>query len=365
VSPLAPTPAPPTVSLATSPENRMNARLAALFLLLVPSLVLSACTVRGSSDDDDDDLPGVGDDDDSIPPLDDDDSAGDDDDAADDDDAVGDDDDAADDDDDDDDDAAGDDDDAADDDDATPPLPCTDDANEDHDDQANALALSPGLLAAQTVCDGDEDWYSIAVPAGQMLTIDLTFLDEEGDIDLEILDANGDLLDDSVSGSDDESAATEAVEVATDVFVRVWLYGDGGQFGGNEYDIEATVDVPPTCAVDAFEPNQTLADAEPLTAGSQAGLSVCEADEDDWFAIDLVTGQELTVDLGFVDDEGDIDLKLFDAAETQLQLSTSTDDNESITHTATFDGAHYVRVYLYADAGSVWGNTYDLTATVP
>jgi len=247
-------------------------------------------------------------------------------------------------------------------------MPCTDDGSEDFDDQSNPESASAGLLEDRTVCDGDEDWFQISVPAGQVLTVNLTFSDEEGDIDLEILDSVGNNVVGSTTATDDESATTPVAEAATSYYVRVWLWGDGGLFGGNDYDVEFVVEIPPpppTCTDDAFEPNDTFAEAVTLLSGTQSALTVCTDDPSDWFAIDLAMGEQLTVTAAFLDDEGDVDIKLYDATETQIGLAgVSTTDDETVDYTATAAGLHWINVYLYADAGTLYGNTYALTLTI-
>ena len=74
----------------------------------------------------------------------------------------------------------------------------------------------------------------------------------------------------------------------------------------------------------------------------------------------LTAGQQASLQALFSHAEGDVDLRLFDPAGTQVATSLSTTDDENINYTATQSGTHVLQVELYRDAGSVPGNTYQL-----
>ena len=72
----------------------------------------------------------------------------------------------------------------------------------------------------------------------------------------------------------------------------------------------------------------------------------------------------LTVDATFLNDEGDIDVLILDATEATLSYGTSVSDNELVTYTATSSETVTVRVFLYADSGTFYGNNYDLSMVI-
>ncbi len=114
----------------------------------------------------------------------------------------------------------------------------------------------------------------------------------------------------------------------------------------------------PSCVEDAREPNDSSAAALPLGPGAYRGLAVCGGD-DDWFSVQVNTGDTLTVSLRFTHADGDVDLDLFSGG-TRLARSNSVTDQEAITHTATASGVLWVRVYGYGGDE----NDYDLTVTI-
>ena len=321
------------------------------FALLALSLGAVACAPTAGSHDDADDgaPPALGDDDDD---TDDDVPMGDDDDSA----ATGD---------DDDDTNVGDDDDTkpGDDDDSTevPDGVCPDDVYEDNDDQNGAVQLGAGLYAGLTSCTDDEDWYAIQVPVGEQLSVALTFLDDEGDIDVTVTDAGGAFLAGSSSTTDDELAGP--VEGTGDwMFVKVRLFADEGSVAGNDYDLDLSVGAAPppeVCPTDSFEENDAFAAAVPLTAATASTLTVCSADQD-WYSIAVGAGQTLTVSALFPHAEGDVDITLYDATETWLASSVSVTDDEELSWTATDAATVTLKVALYNDNGTAVGNDYDL-----
>ena len=304
----------------------------------------------------------------TAPPAD---SLGDDDDATNDatDDAAGDDDDSA---------SLGDDDDSAtpgDDDDSTDPPGddddsvgdgvCPDDVFEDNDDQNAAVQLTAGLQAGLTSCVEDEDWFAIEVPAGDELTVALTFADDEGDIDVTITDPAGAWLGGSSSTTDDELAGPIA-STGGWMFVKVRLFGDAGVVAGNDYDLELSVGAAPppeVCPTDAFEENDDAASAIALPVGSHAALTVCGSDAD-WYSLEVAAGQTLTASALFPHAEGDVDITLYDASETWLASSVSVTDDEDLSWTATDATSVLLKVVLYNDNGTVVGNDYDLAVAL-
>ena len=242
--------------------------------------------------------------------------------------------------------------------DATAP-PCDDDGLEENDYTASATALVPGEPVPAISCLGDDDWFVVELEGGSSLEVVVDFINDDGDIDVELIDLDTGEIADSTSTGDQESVSG-AVAVARSLYVRVFLYGDDDAGGGSAYTITATVGA---CPTDPFEPNDTQDSAAALTAGEHDGLLVCL--DDDWYSIELTAGASLSVGVLFPNTEGDVDAKLYDGSGEVLLESVSTDDDEAIgPWEATADGPVYLRIYLYADQGESYGNTYQLQVTV-
>lgn len=142
--------------------------------------------------------------------------------------------------------------------------------------------------------------------------------------------------------------------------------------------VRFTVNPPIVCTNDPTEPNTDAASAPDLLDGLMG--STCGGTADwDWFALDVLAGDTVTIDVSFthVVDDVDIDVVLFDAPQINdrnvvflnaITIAASNTDNESITHTAQADGTLYLAVYNWLDvwdAGSTSDGDYTLTVTGP
>jgi len=135
-----------------------------------------------------------------------------------------------------------------DDDDSVPTGPCNDDTYEPNNDLTTAAPVTPGNYTGLVSCLDDDDYYSISVGAGECLQANFTFVDDEGDIDVSIRDAEDAYLDGGGSSSDNESVAYVADTAAT-YYLYVKLFSDGGTAVGNTYDMLINSATPPaeTC----------------------------------------------------------------------------------------------------------------------
>lgn len=88
------------------------------------------------------------------------------------------------------------------------------------------------------------------------------------------------------------------------------------------------------CVDDAFESNDTAQTATPMTPGHYDNLTGCDADEFDWYAINVPTGKALSVEINFIDDDADLDLYIYDYANgatvTELHYSSGTRNSERV-----------------------------------
>lgn len=104
--------------------------------------------------------------------------------------------------------------------------------------------------------------------------------------------------------------------------------------------------------------NDTSAESEPLTAGSHEGLEICDDDED-WYSIFVPAGASLSASIQFQHASGDLDLALYDNG-SEINISQSTTDGESVAVTASADTTYDLVVYGYQGAA----NTYDLDVDI-
>ena len=234
---------------------------------------------------------------------------------------------------------------------------------EENDTVEAATSLSEGSYDGLTLCPGDRDVYAVTVSAGEQLTAEVAFTHDDGNLNAQLLNPDGELLS-RASGVGNTEVVQRVIDLAGTYFV---LVEGADNTVGNSYTLTLTLDTPddpdppgPTCEGDAFEPNNTVGMAPTLTAGSY-NLVQCDSDDDDFLAFDLNAGDTLTATLTFNGSTSDIDAVLLDTdGFTELDGSYSVSGTEEVSHTATADGVVTLHVYALGDTP----NPYTLNVTI-
>ena len=114
---------------------------------------------------------------------------------------------------------------------------------------------------------------------------------------------------------------------------------------------------------DGAEDNDLCTAAEPLEPGTYEGLSICPADDDDWYSFWLPAGKTVKASIVFENAFGDLDLRLYEQGNCvgPVAVSTVPGDLEQITYTSVSTGTHLL---LVSGGGPFPGNTYDLTVSI-
>ncbi|MFT5290920.1 MAG: hypothetical protein ACI8QC_003533 [Planctomycetota bacterium] len=137
----------------------------------------------------------------------------------------------------------------------------------------------------------------------------------------------------------------------------IQIGGFGSSAGIGDLTIEQFVDPCAALMDDAFEDNDDQANGAAIGDASLIGLAIFDGD-DDYFSTAICAGGTLTVDALFIDVDGDIDLRILDAAGSELDLSWTTTDNEQVTYTNASGAAIPVSIRVTLYAGDC--TTYDL-----
>jgi hypothetical protein len=231
------------------------------------------------------------------------------------------------------------------------------DAFEDNDMPSAAPLIGSGSFSELTVTPADWDWYSADVCAGGTLTLNLTFSDAEGDVDLKLFNDSGLQLRSSASSTDNEQLSYTSTP-GERLYWRV--YGFSG--AQNSYDMSVNITGcggEPSLAPDRLEENDTLATAEVLQPELYTNLTITEGDED-WVAVDVCAGGSLEVQLVHDSNLGDLELELFNDRRWLLDSSTDAGDLELVSISPNQAERLYARVYGFL--GDT--NSYDLTIRV-
>ena len=239
---------------------------------------------------------------------------------------------------------------------------CTDDTNEPNDDQANALAIVTGDPSL-TVTSWSDDYWNVDVPANSATTVDLLFVDADGDIDVEVLDSAGYVVDGEYSVSDNESVGAINATGAPETYT-VHVYHFAASLGDcNTYELQVTDAPLPVCAEDANEPNDTMGTAMALLTSTP--LAVTDISDDVW-SFDVPTDTRTTLDISFLDVVSNIDVWVEDSTGAYVDGGYSDDNDETVEviNTTGASATYYLYVELgYNYAATATCNTYEVART--
>ncbi len=205
-------------------------------------------------------------------------------------------------------------------------------------------------FAVDLVAEGDRDWFAVDLVAGRTYVIDLRGR-PTGDGTLSdpylrgIHDADGNLISGTTNddgGTGYNSQLTFTASESDTYFIAAGAYGI---FSQGTYELEVT----DTAAADDF-PQDTSTTGRVAVGGSATG-DIQSANDQDWFAVELVAGQTYQIDVrGRSTGDGwlpDPYLHGIHDAEGNLIAGTTNDDggegnNSRLTFTATENGTYYI-----------------------
>lgn len=224
---------------------------------------------------------------------------------------------------------------------------CTELDAEPNDADAQAVSITPGVSHAGTICPGDVDQVRFAAAALDDVSVTVTGTGVSARL---------------VRASDGTTVASGLTINAADVAAggyRVVVQGSSGSSQGSYTVIVRLTPepVPDPCDEAGLEPDDAAARPLALDGTPSAGR-VCASDTD-YFTFTLAFATTVTITARFIDDDGDLDLRLVDAAGATIDSAASVTDNEVIVE-ALAAGTYGVRIYGWSGAT----NTYTMEATL-
>ncbi|MBL0201645.1 MAG: pre-peptidase C-terminal domain-containing protein [Chitinophagaceae bacterium] len=221
------------------------------------------------------------------------------------------------------------------------------DIQESNNTQATAGTIAVGtnynaLIASNT----DNDYYKFTVAAGTNITVSLTTL--PFDYDLQLLNSAGTLLGSSANGGTSNETITFNNAAAGTYTVRV--FGYNGAFSAT---VCYTLRVTTTAAcTNTPEPNETLAAASTIAANTDVNSQIATASDLDWYKFTNTAAQS-NIYVTLANLPFDYDLYLYNAAGVLLGSSTAgSTTSEAIIFNTTTVGTYHVRVIGYNGAFS-------------
>jgi hypothetical protein len=241
-------------------------------------------------------------------------------------------------------------------------LTCTPDEYEPNQNTSQAAVVDEGYHDALTYCSGNVEYYRVSLTAGETLTTNLYFDDDDMDLNVDIRTSAFSLLVRASSTSDNESVSYTNTSTSTQTFyVYIWQSGGDPGLPGVVYDMELIYTGGGICAEGIDEPNNNTSQAFVMDEGLYTNLGLCPSNPD-YFRIVLAAGETLTSTAYFDDDDGDLNLDLRNSSFSLLVRASSTSDNETITYTNTSTSAQTFYLYVWWSGGDpgVPGVGYEL-----
>lgn len=177
---------------------------------------------------------------------------------------------------------------------------CTPTGEEPNDfaDQATTpteySAISSEGVASLALCAPDAyhpdyDWFTYPLHMGDTFSVDLSFADYHGNIDVALW-RDGELVDSSTGTSD-----TEAIDLSVTAPGTHYIEVYAEDQEDNPYSIDIQLEQAP-CDEDRMEPNDDSGNAPRIRPGFYTDLVRCHED-DDWYSVELFSGSALWIQL--------------------------------------------------------------------
>jgi hypothetical protein len=241
---------------------------------------------------------------------------------------------------------------------------CTDDpydtGGSSNDSSSEAVEVaSPGLEVSRRICDSNEDWYKFDVDSGANFEVFANYDYGVGDVDITVYGPGGTstqvgagttMTDDESVVVNDPAGGTYYVKVAAKNPARVdydlLIYEDLD--GDNNIEPSAGEGPEDKQCPDRFENNDTAGEAAQAAIRNYDRLTMCASggtDDKDYYRIYVPQDSQLSADLAFTHDEGDIDMRLYEgtsASGTPVATSTTDTDGESLSMSSFSTGRDYL-----------------------
>jgi len=224
-----------------------------------------------------------------------------------------------------------------------------DDIYEPNDGFAEAASIASGTYEGLYCESGDPDFFHIYVTENRSVTVKITFVHANGNLDLVLFNTRRETIDKGMSTTDNETVFVKDTG-HRNYYVKVKA---PEQETANTYDMTISVD-------DNYEQNDSFDTAVPMSLGIYEDL-YCESGDLDFFKIDIPENRSVTVKITFVHANGNLDLFILNSNREELDEGKSTTDNETVLVRGIPARSYYIKVKA---PGQETANTYDMTISI-
>jgi hypothetical protein len=200
---------------------------------------------------------------------------------------------------------------------------------------------------------GDHDWFEVEVAPWSSVELTAQLRASDGDLDLELVDAGGYLLDGSFRLGDEESVLWyNDSDLPQTAWLHAYAVHDAGR-DGVRYSLERSDLAAAPCVADAHEPDDDPAQAALVLPGVYVDHTACG--EPDWLVVDVAAGEVVTARVAGVPGEGEVAVALYDAGGAELVAAGPWS-----SWAATVNTRVWLKVLLRADDAVALGTPYTL-----
>lgn len=238
---------------------------------------------------------------------------------------------------------------------------CTPDTHEEDDALSSTLpVLSEGTLNNLTMCmdpltgQTDPDWFRFVLEESSLVLLEIQFMHAQGDLDMRLRNEQDQILDRSMSITNNETIIS-CLSPGT-YYVEVFSWDEDISVPYS-FIYDTTPDS--CCQSDTWEPNNDAVHAIPVQSGDVLdALSICMWDTD-WFSISLRANEYLNVELLFDQNSNSEDIDVYVIGPDGTTVLTPCCDpnngqsataNESLLFKAPSAGTYYVKVEGFLDS---------------
>lgn len=221
-----------------------------------------------------------------------------------------------------------------------------------------ALNAAGDATGAASITAGEADWYRFKLGAG---TLNLSALTPASSADtvLGLYTNYGKLI----ASNDDAAAGDTDSRLTATVAAGEYYLGVSNKSGSPNGAYTWAIDGPGAAAPpdDRYENNDTQAAAADLgtVSATKAVSGLALADAADWYTFTTTGGNGGSVAVAFAAAQGNLDLRLVNAAGTALATSAGTGNAETVSLNGLAAGTYWVQVY------GANNPAYTLTVTPP
>ncbi|MCZ6602748.1 MAG: hypothetical protein O6952_07075 [Planctomycetota bacterium] len=234
------------------------------------------------------------------------------------------------------------------------PGPINADLYEPNDSLGTCSSVVVNFLEQDLTLDttADQDYFCFSLQIEANLTAIASFLHQDGDIDLELLDQGGIAL--AISSTQQDTETIRLNLMPGPYAVRVW--SPAGAINRYGLELTARAALPP----DGREANDDVANCTPINLPFLDPNLNLHSDVDiDYFCVSILLASQLTITVNFSHALGDIDVDLIDF-NLMVVASSQTQQSPEIINVGVPPGVYFIRVW----SPTMTTNTYGLDVTI-